>query len=48
MERNMALIGFAQLDTKQQFFFDVSLTSHKVVWSRGSFHEQDIQLFFIG
>jgi hypothetical protein len=24
MERNMALIGFAQLDTKQQIFFDVT------------------------
>jgi hypothetical protein len=34
MERNMALIGFAQLDTKQQFF-DVTSAQGELGWSSG-------------
>jgi hypothetical protein len=32
MERNMALIGFAQLDNKQQFF-DVTSAQGELGWS---------------
>jgi hypothetical protein len=35
MERNMALIGFAQLDTKQQFFFDTTSAQGDLGWSSG-------------
>jgi Trk-type K+ transport system membrane component len=40
MERNMALIGIAQLDTKQQFFFffsffDVTSAQGDLGWSSG-------------
>jgi hypothetical protein len=37
MERNMALIGFVQLDTKQQFFFFFDTTSAQgdLGWSSG-------------
>jgi hypothetical protein len=35
MERNMALIGFAQLDTKQQIFFDTTSAQGDLGWSSG-------------
>jgi hypothetical protein len=38
MERNMALIGFVQLDTKQQFFlsfFDTTSAQGDLGWSSG-------------
>ena len=34
MERNMALIGFAQLDTNNNFFFDTSAQGD-LGWSSG-------------
>jgi hypothetical protein len=34
MERNMALIGFAQLDTNNKFFFDTSAQGD-LGWSSG-------------
>jgi hypothetical protein len=34
MERNMALIGFGQLDTKQHFF-DVTSAEEDLGWSSG-------------
>jgi hypothetical protein len=35
MERNMALIGFVQLDTKQQSFFDTTSAQGDLGWSSG-------------
>jgi hypothetical protein len=35
MERNMALIGFAQLDTKQQKKFDITSAQGDLGWSSG-------------
>jgi hypothetical protein len=35
MERNMALIGFVQLDTKQQLFFDTTSAQGDLGWSSG-------------
>jgi hypothetical protein len=35
MERNMALIGFAQLDTNNKFFFDTTSAQGDLGWSNG-------------
>jgi hypothetical protein len=35
MERNMTLIGFVQLDTKRQNFFDTTSAQGDLGWSSG-------------